>query len=445
MNVKEVKSEGLKREFVITIPAAEIQTSIDKKLQDIGRTAKIPGFRPGKIPANILKQRYGDSVKHDALQQAAQDNVIKVLDDKKLKAAMRPDVKLSDYEDGKDLTCEVKIEIMPEIKAPDYSKLKLERLVTEPTDADIKKSKEDLANSFNKTEEVKEARAIKTGDILSLDLKTFSEGKEITEAAAKDYLVELGKKMMPEDVEKALVGKKVGDVVKVDITFPDGAQPEYAGKKGQYEATIKQLRKKATVKLDDTFAKELGYKDVKELDEDIAKRLKAKYVEESFIYTKRKVLDELAKLAKFDVPQGMVESEFQSIWGQLQKELEAKGEKKDDKKLEKEYRAIAERRVRLGLLLGEIGRSNKIEVPEKMIHQELATRARQYPGQEREVVDYYMKTPEAMASLRAPLFENLVIQHIVEKAEVKDKKVTSDQLTKEVDQVIKDSNDEIGV
>ena len=432
MNVQDIKSQGLKHEFIIQIPASEIETRIHNKLQDMGHHAKIPGFRPGKIPLTVLKNRYGDNIQAETLNKLAQDSVIETLRNKKLKAAMAPKIDLSEYKQGSDVKCTVQVEVMPDIDSLEYKKMTLTRLVAEPSAKDVKAACERLSESFGTTEEIKEPRPIQAKDLLTVDMKIFVEDKDVPKNQLSDQLIELGKNHLPEEVEKSFLGKKVGETLTVQVTFPKNSDPVYAGKKGHYEISLKKIHKKTPAQLDDTFAEKAGYKNFQEFEASIKNQILKSYEEDAYKHMKRQVLDELTQLAKFQVPEGLVKVEFQSIWTDLQKSwVENEAEKPDQKKqaeLEKEYLNIAERRVRLGLLLGKIGEENKIKITEKMIHEEILRRSRQYPGQENEVVNYYLKSPEALNHLKAPIFEDLVIKHIIDRNKVTDKKVTGEEL-----------------
>lgn len=437
MTIKNFKSEGLKHEFVIQIPSSEVQKHIDLKLKEAGRGIKIPGFRPGKAPLSIIKQRYGDSAREDALWQVAQESLNKVIKDKKFKPVARPEIDLSSYQEGQDLDCFIKLEVMPEIQIPDFSKLKLTKLIAEATDEDTKKAHEGLVHTFATHEEVKDPRPIQEGDLITFDVRSFMNGEEVKEEALQDRKAMLKADNLPNTMFKNFLGKKVGDVVSIEET---STKDNSDGKKRSYECTITKVETTVLPVLDDAFVKDIGYKDLAHLDKDTKERLQALYDEDSFMYAKRQILDQLATMAQFDIPQTLVDKEFQSIWSNLLQERKKEGKEKfspnEEKNLKDEYLSIAARRIRLGLLLAEVAQHNKIEISQKEVYQSLEKIARQFPGQEKKIIDIYLKSPDMMASLRAPLIEDSALRYILTQASVTDKKVSAQELKKEVDKII---------
>lgn len=446
MNVKDVKSEGLKREFVISIPFQEIQSKVDEELKKISKTAKLPGFRPGKIPLDFVKKKYGDNAQYDAIEKVAQENLVQVIKDKDINPAAQPDVKFSEYEKGKDLELTVSLEVMPEIKVPDYSKFQLKRFVSAPTNEDLKEELAFFEDMLSKTKPVEEERPIHEKDLLKVDMNRYFEGDKSKNLESKDTYIDMTNSLLPKEVEKQLIGKKVGDFISHEFTFPKEHENEkLAGKAVTYEIKINSILVKEQAKLDDEKAKELGFTDLAEIKEYLKKNLQERYDQDSFLCLKRSILDELAKDVDFDVPEVMAHSEFHSIWDQYQENIKKDGQKapseKEEAQLKKDLKNIAIRRVRLGLLLGKVGNDNNIKVPEKMVQQEMVKIAKRYPGQEKQIIEYYMKNQEAMASLRAPLFEDLVVQHIADKAQVKDISISPDELFVKADEVMQGLND----
>ncbi|MBI3453523.1 MAG: trigger factor [Rhodospirillales bacterium] len=437
MQVTETKTDGLKREFRVVVAASDIQGKMDVRLQEIGRKINLPGFRPGKVPIPVLKKRYGSAVMGEVLEQAVSDSSSQAMAERGLKPAVAPKVDITAFAEGGDLEYTMAVELMPEIKPMDFAKLKLERLVAEVNDDEVNKALERIAAQHRKSEKLTEDRPSAKGDILVIDFAGSIDGKEFPGGAGKDHSLELGSNAFIAGFEDQLIGIKAGGKTEVKVTFPaEYANPELAGKPASFTVEVKEIQQRLPVKLDDELAKSLGLDDLDSLKKAIRDQMGKDYARIARARLKRQLLDRLAENHDFVVPAGMVELEFEAIWKNVEAERKQGVDDptiagKSDDDLKAELRGIAERRVRLGLLLSEVGRLNNIQVAQEEVNRALIEEARRYPGQERKVVEHFRNSPEALAQLRAPLFEDKVIDFIVEMAKVADKPVGVDELMKE--------------
>ncbi|MCB9983116.1 MAG: trigger factor [Rhodospirillales bacterium] len=439
MKVKELKSEGLNHELEITIPANDIDKRVDVKLQEVGKTARMPGFRPGKVPLAMLKQRYGKAVLGEVLEAAVNETSQKALADKKIKPALQPkiEVKSKDFGEGNDLVYTVQVEAMPEFKVAELKGLKLTKLVAEPGDDEIDSALKRIAENNPSTKSVDGKRATKDGDIAVFDFhgRTADDNVAHEGMHAHGHQLKLGSGQFIPGFEEQMVGKKAGEKFEVKVTFPEnyGAK-ELAGRDAIFDIDLHDILEEAEAKIDDEFAKQLGLDDLKALKEAVSEQLQKELDAHSRMVLKKELLDALDDANKFDVPPGMLELENTNILQQIELERQRNGEDKELSKAEKdEYAQIAERRVRLGLILAEIGNEQKITVADAELHKAVISEAQKFPGQERAVFDYYGKNRHALESLRAPLFEEKVVDYILELAEVKEKTVSQDELLKALD------------
>ncbi|HUA56331.1 MAG TPA: trigger factor [Candidatus Sulfotelmatobacter sp.] len=434
MQVTETLAEGLKRQFKVTLPAQELDQKLDQRLRQLGATARLPGFRPGKVPLPLLKKRYGGSLLGEILEQAVQDSSSRAMAERGLRAATVPKIEITAFAEGKDLEYTLALELLPEIKPIDFGTLALERLKADVTDEEVDQSVERIRERSRRTEPVSPPRPAATGDTVMIDFEGKVDGEAFAGGEAKDFPLELGTGRFIPGFEDQLVGANAGESRTVAVTFPtDYPAEKLAGKEAAFAVTIKEVRAPVTVPLDDEFAKTLGVDSLEALRRTVREQIERDYAAAARLKLKRKLLDKLAEAHHFTVPDGMVDGEFDAIWkqaseakerGALEPELAAKSEDE----LKAEYRGIAERRVRLGLLLSEVGRLNNIQVSEDELKRAMIEEARRYPGQERQVIEHFRKNREAMDGLRAPIFEEKVIDFIVEMATVQDRKVTPAEL-----------------
>lgn len=439
MQITETASEGLKREYTVVVAAGDIQTRVERRLGELAGRIKLPGFRPGKIPMPVLKKRYGQSVLGEVLEETVNDGTAQAIRDKGLRPAMEPKVEVTKFEEGSDLEYKVAVELLPEIEPPAFGEIALTRLVTPVKDEQVDEALQRLAKSRGTTERIEDAdRAAETGDVVLIDFKGTVGGEALPGMDAQDHELELGAGSFVGTFEQQLVGAKAGEHRTVTVTFPeDYGAPALQGKEAVFEVDVKELRRTVPPAIDDEFAKTFGAEGLDALKGMIRERIQSDYARASRARLKRELLDALAGRVDFPLPAGMVDMEFDAIWSRLQDELKRGGASdeagKAEDELKADYRAIAERRVRLGLLLAEVGRRNSIEVTRDELSRAVVAEAQRYPGQEREVYDFFQKNPRAVEQLRAPIFEDKVVDFIVELAKVEEREVALDELLREPD------------
>jgi trigger factor len=524
MQITETSAEGLKREFKITVPAGDIDAQISRRLGEIGRTFRMPGFRPGKVPMQILQRRFGPAVRGEVLESAVQTSSAEAMQEHKIRPALPPKVEIVSAAEGGDFEYTMSVETLPELPEPQFGDLGLERLAVEVPDAEIDKAVTRMAEQQRKSEPVD--RPAESGDIIVADTVGRVGGEEITGSRGEGREIELGAEGLLPGFSEQLLGAKPGDKRDVTVTFPaDSGNPELAGKEAVFEVTVKEVKRRLPAAIDDSLAEAVGLDNLNELRQEIRQRMQRDYDGLSRQKLKRALLDKLAERYHFPVPPGMLDIEFDSIWSQYQAEKESRkamadqaaggeaakagegpidaaamiapeetalegaserapasaeaahphshghepaahhsrshpgsteepldaaaliapeetalegasdsepaataAEQEDEAKAREEYRKLAERRVRLGLLLAEVGRSNNITVTQEELNQALTREARRHPGYERQVIEYYRKNPDAANNLRAPIFEEKVVDFIVEMAKPEERKVTPEEL-----------------
>jgi trigger factor len=430
MQVTELPAEGLKRQFKIVVPAGDLSAKVDERLAEMARTAQMPGFRAGKVPVGLLKKQYGQALFGEAVEQAVNSSTAKAIEDRGLKPAMQPRVDLKQLEEGKDVEFEVAIEVLPEIGKLDFSDVALERLKATVPDKDVDEAIDRIAKANREQKPVDPPRPAQKGDAIKLDFVGSVDGKEFPGGAAQDYTLEIGSGSFIPGFEDQLIGAEVGKEVDVKVTFPaEYGAPELAGKDAVFKCTIKEILEFVDKPADDELAKKNNFENLEAMRKAVADRIGQDYARISRSMIKRQLLDKLADAHKFAVPEGLVESEFNAIWQRIE-EAKKNGQKleDDEEKMRKEYRDIAERRVRLGLLLADVGRSNSIDVTPEELNQAVMREAMRYPGQERQVLEFYGKNAELKEQLRAPIFEEKTVDFILELAKVAEKPVTPEEL-----------------
>src|SRR5262245_26073104 len=432
MQVTELSAEGLKRQFKIVVPAGDLSAKVDERLAELAKTAQMPGFRQGKVPVGLLKKQYGQALFGEALEQAVNSSTAKAIEDRGLKPAMQPRVDLKTLEEGKDVEFEVVIEVLPEIGKLDFSEVELERLKAVVPDKDVEDAIERISKANREQKPVDPPRPAQKGDAIKIDFVGSVDGVEFPGGAAQDYVLELGSGSFIPGFEDQLVGAEVGKTVDVKVTFPsDYGNAELAGKEAVFKCTIKEIREFVDKPADDELAKKNNFETLEAMRKAVGERIEQDYGRISRSLIKRQLLDKLAEQHKFAVPEGLVENEFNTIWQRIEEAKKAGQKLEDDEeKMRKEYRDIAERRVRLGLLLADVGRSNSIDVTPEELNQAVMREAMRYPGQERQVLEVYTKNAEMKAQLRAPIFEEKTVDFILELAKVTEKSVTPEELLK---------------
>lgn len=443
MQITESSADGLKRTMKIVVAASEINQRFESRIDDMKDQVHLKGFRKGKVPAVHIKKMYGRSVMGEVLDQAIKDTSQKAIEEQQLRPAMQPAIELPEDQaeiqnvfDGKaDLTYQMSFEVLPKVEIMDFKTLKLERLVADVDPVDVDGAIDKLVERSTSYPPV-DGRAAEMGDQLTLDFVGRMNGEAFDGGSAEGAQLILGRGQFIPGFEEGLIGAKAGDTRAITATFPDSYPVKpLAGKTAVFEVTVKAVAAPVKPTVDDAFADTLGVKDLEELRKLVTEQLARELTDASRLKLKRELLDALEQAHAFELPQGLVEHEFQNIWSQLENNLKQQGktladEGKGEDEARAEYRKIAERRVRLGLLVGEIGDKNKIEVTQDELRRALITQARQFPGQEKMVYEYYEKTPGAIAELRAPIFEDKVVDYILEAAQPAERKVSKDELFK---------------
>jgi trigger factor len=446
MQVVEKSNEGLSRVIAVTIPAAELNQKLDAKLKEVAPQMKLKGFRPGKVPTSHVKKTFGRDLMGEIINSAINETSQKALDEAKVRPAAPAEMKLtSDMEKviagQDDLAYEMSLEVMPDFTPIDPKTLKLSRPTYEASDADLDEALTELAGQA-KTYEDKKGKTVKAaeGDELTIDFLGKLDGEPFEGGAATDAQLVIGSNRFIPGFEEQLKGAKVGEEKVLNVTFPDNYQAQHlAGKAVTFDVTVKAIKAEAPAKVDEDFAKRIGLESLDKLKELLRDNLNQQYKGAARFKLKRALLDELDKAHDFPLPPKMVDAEFDGIWGQVQADKEAgrlpeEDAKKSEKKLKEEYRKIAERRVRLGLVLAEIGRANNVQVSDQELNNAIMAEARNYPGQERQVLDFYRQNPNAAAQMRAPIYEEKVCDLIFNTAEVTDAAISKEELLKEEDE-----------
>lgn len=438
MQISQLQINGLKQEYKVIVPAKDIEKKVEERLQAIGKNVRMPGFRPGKTPFAILKQRYGGQALEEALNQAVNSSVGKIIKDHSLRQATQPNVSIVTFDEGKDLELKVDVEVLPEINVQDFSKITLEKLQVEISEDEVNKKLEELVAGHKKYQELKKERATKKGDLLHLDVVAEVDGKPFS-GFGKQIHVTLGaeEKLLFGKIESALEGAKLNSQIDVDDSFPaDFGDKKLAGKPIKFHFTVSKIEEPIKFKLDDAFASEMGCEGVDDLKKRVKESMDKEYGNLARLRLKRHLLDKLATDYAFDLPETLVKNEFEGIWKRLQDELAQAREQgtldpEDDRpeeELRTEYQGIAERRVRLGLLISEVSRLNKISVAEEEIRQAIFAEAMRYPRQMKEVFEFYRKNQQAVDHLSAPILEDKVVDFILAGASLTEKKVNTEKL-----------------
>ncbi len=443
MQITEVNTDGLKRTLKVTVGQNELGERFNERLGEIKDRVQLKGFRKGKVPLAHIKKLYGRSLMAEVLEQAVRETSSKAISERNERPAMQPAIDMPEDQNEiekvisgeADLAYSMSFEVLPEITIMDLSKLELERLVVEVTPEAIDEVIEDLKKRST-TYEPEEGRVAANGDRVTLDFVGKIDGVPFEGGEDTDMQVIVGQGNFIPGFEEGLVGLKAGDEKVVKATFPEAYQEEkLAGKEADFEVKVKEVAAPKLPEVNDEFAKTLGAENVDNLKELVTQQLQQEYLQAARVKLKRELLDELEKAHNFELPPSLVDNEFESIWKQLADSMLREGksfedEGKTEEESRAEYRKLAERRVRLGLVIGEIGDKNKIQVSQDELRRALVEQARRYPGQEKFVYEYYEKTPGALAQLRAPIFEDKVVDHVLEEAKPSEKTVSKADLMK---------------
>jgi trigger factor len=440
MQTVETLNEGLKRSYKLTIPAKDIAARVEQQIQQLAPQMKMPGFRPGKVPANLVKKMHGPALHQDALNATVQESIQSLIAEQKIRPATQPAVELDkDYDEGKDATLDVSLEVLPDVPSPKIDGLKLERLTVEPEQAEIDEQIERIAAQSKRHEDAAEGHPAVEGDLVVMDYKGTVDGVAFEGGTGEGMSVELGSGRLIPGFEDQLEGVKKGESRELNVTFPkDYPAKNLAGQDAVFAVTVTEVKVPGETKIDDEFAKQLGLTDLEQLKGLIKGQVEQELNGLTRTHMKRKLLDQLAEGHDFPVPPSMVEAEFAQIWAQLEHEAtheeDVEAAKAELEKDRDDYRAIAERRVRLGLLLSEIGQSNGVDVSQQEMQRLVMEAAQQYQPKDRErFIQYIQQDAMAAAQLRAPLYEDKVVDFLFDKAEITDRAVTRDELQEAIE------------
>lgn len=444
MDVVELSNEGLRREYKVTLPGSELTDRIDMILQDFRRTVPMKGFRPGKAPLSLLRQLHGPRARAKAIEDAVQDSTEQLFREREVRPAMQPNINVEAKPDDPldapvDYT--VDVEVLPVIDVKGFEAPKLVRPVAEPTDEEVDAFLTTIAEQQTHYEPAEEGREAQDGDQLVVDFEGFLGEDAFEGGKGEDIQLVLGSNTFIPGFEEQLTGAKAGEARTVTVTFPeDYGAAHLAGQEARFEVQVKEVRVAQPVALDDDLAKNLGMESLDQLRSQVRTQMAEEDAKVSRSIVKRKLLDHLAEQFDFAVPQGMVDMEYQQIWAQVRQDMLRQGEKTQEELMampepeseeeRAEFRQIAERRVRLGLLLSEIGLVNDIQINRDELNRKIVEEARRYPGQEQQVLEYYQKNEDALAQLRAPVYEDKVVDFLFEQGGLEDEAVSREDLRK---------------
>lgn len=442
MQVTETLSEGLKRGYTVVVPASDIETRRTEKLVSLGKTLQLPGFRPGKVPLPLVRQRYGTAISAEVLDQSVNEATRQILADRGLRPAMQPRIDLVDPAGGvgdsaRDLEFKMEVEVLPEIAVPDFGGIELTRFRAEVAPEAVDRALDQIARRNRDLVPIEEDRGAEPGEMLTVNYVGRIDGTEFPGGTGNDVNVEVGGGGFIPGFTEQIAGMKTGETRVIEVTFPaDYGNGELAGKAASFEVTAKALRRQVVPPIDDELGKKIGFGDLSEVREAITNQIRREYDQLSRLRIKRQLLDVLAERASFPAPQGMVEAEFEQIWKRVEADrkegrLDEEDRDKDEETLKADYRAIADRRVRLGLLLAEIGRQNNVTVTPDEMTRALRAEAMRYPGQEAKVMELFRKNPQAAETLRGPLFEDKVVDYVLGRVKVTEQTVSPEELAQD--------------
>ena len=443
MQVTETENEGLKRAYTITLTGAELDQKVTEKLKEAQPEIELKGFRKGKVPLPMLKKQFGARLMGEVMQESIDGALNKHLEENDHRPAMQPKIEVTntDYKEGDDIVVSVSYELLPEVPEVDFSGIKLERLVVEPADADVEETLGKLAENVQNFADRKKGSKAKDGDQVVIDFVGKVDGEPFDGGAAEDYPLVLGSGSFIPGFEEQLVGAKAGDEIEVQVTFPEEYQAEHlAGKAATFDVTVKAVKAPAPAEIDDELAKRYGAEDLEQLKGQIREQLKGEYTGAARAVIKRALLDALDKVVDFELPPSLVEAEAAQIAHSLWHEENPDVQGHDHPEIEPtdEHRKLAERRVKLGLFLAEVGQRAEITVTDAEMSQAVMAQARRYPGQERQFFEFVQQNPQMQQQLRAPIFEDKVIDHILSQAEVTEKPVSKEELQAAVEKLEED-------
>ncbi len=424
MQITEVSKEGLYREYKVKVAAEEITAQVSRRLDNIAKTAQMPGFRKGKVPLNILTKRYGAELLEEALRDTINDTSRKLYADEKLRPATQPDIQIANFQEGEDLEYSVSLEIFPEVTLPDFSVVKLEKLVAEISDDDINEALDRLAAYTKKFSAPETSKKAEMGDAVVIDYEGSVDAVPFEGGKAENFRLELGSNQFIAGFEEQLVGVSAGENRVVNVTFPE----EYhhaplAGKAAVFNVAVKEVLVAVASPVDDTLAAQFGMENLEHLKEMLRNQLERDSASVSRTKIKKELFDILETLCTFPVPSKMVEAEFDALWKSAKQEDELDTNKSEEEQ-QQEYRRIAERRVKLGILMAEVSREHKLVVTQEEIQKAIYAQTRAYPGQEHAVIAYFRKHPDAVEQLKGPIIEDKTVDFIIDNATVSEKTIS---------------------
>ena len=444
MQVTETLNEGLKRGYSIKLTAAELDKKVNEKLQEAQPDVEMKGFRKGKVPLALLKRQFGQRILGEAMQETIDGAMSKHFEDSGDRPALQPNIEMQNgekWKEGDDVEVSMTYEALPSIPDVDFSKIKLQKLVVKSDKAAVDEALDNLASSANDFKDRKKGSKAKDGDQVVIDFLGTVDGEAFEGGSSEDYPLVLGSNSFIPGFEEQLVGCKAGDNKNVKVTFPDDyGSKDLAGKNAEFACKVKNVKEPVPAKINDELATKFGAEDLKALKTQISERLESEYGGAARAVMKRQLLDALDKKVKFELPPSLVEAEAKQIAHQLfhDENPDIEGHDHEEVKPSKEHNKLAERRVRLGLLLAELGQKAEVEVSDAEMTQAIMAQSRQYPGQEKEFFEFIQKNQQMQQQLRAPIFEDKVVDHIFEQAAVTDKKVDKTELQKAVEALDED-------
>lgn len=439
MQIATKEKSGLKHSFSVTIPASEVEAQREVELQALGKKVKVQGFRPGKVPLGELKRRYGKDVLGDVIDSSINKAARKVIEDNKLRPALTPDVKIASFEDGKDLVFDIVVEVLPDVPATDFSKITVDELTFELPENEVEEGLKNLAKSRRHTH--KHEGAAEIGHVVKLDFLGKKDGVPFQGGEGKGFHLELGSGQFIPGFEEQLVGMKVGDEKTIAVTFPkEYHSADLAGAAVTFDVKVHEVQYFHIPEINDKLAESLGFKDLEALKGAVRQQVEFSYKSAARTKAKKQLFDALDEVVDFAIPESMLKLELDSILKQVEQakkagDPELKG--KSDEEIKEEYEAISERRVRLGILLSDVARSNNLQVTREELSAAVMSQARNYPGQEDKVFEFYRKNPEEVDQLRGPILEEKAVDFLLSKVTRKPKPVSIDELMKEDDETPK--------
>lgn len=434
MQVSETLSEGLKREYKVVVDAADMEAKVTDKLTDLAKEAQMPGFRPGKVPVKILRRTYGRQLLGEVLEQTVNEATTETLEKHDLTPAMQPKIEVVSFDEGADLEYTIQLEVMPGFEPMDFASLTLERVVAEMAEGEVDERVGSLAQQFKEFTEAAEGQAAQDGDTVVIDFKGSVDGELFDGGTAEEHSLELGSNSFIPGFEEQLVGVKKDDELAVKVTFPEEYQAEnLAGKEAEFAVTVREVKVPLPVSVDDALAEKLGLENLQALKDAVREQSEKDFATISRTKLKRVLLDALAEGHDFEVPPSLVDGEFEQIWNQVVEDLKRQDKTvadldKSEEEAKAEYRDIAVRRVRLGLLLSKVGQDNNLTVNQDEVNRVMAEQAQNFPGQEQQIFEFYQSNPEMRAQLEAPIMEDKVVDFIIEMAQVIEAKVSVEEL-----------------